>query len=181
MPISSYRSSAAGRGGRAHRHRPSGAGPRAAGSPEARPNADTRELRRRLSAVGLAPTRQRLALARLLYGRGHRHFTPGQLYLEARAARLRVSHATVYNTLHAFVTRGLLREISVEPNKSYFDTNLAHVCHAFFSDTGELRDLQTGRAELKRLAARLGGVDPERMSIVIYVDGKARRRARSGS
>lgn len=157
MPISSYGSKAAGHGRR---------------------RAAARDLRERLSTAGLMPTRQRLAIARLLYGRGHRHLTPGELYQEARKTGLGVSRATVYNTLHAFVTHGLLREIPVEPNKSYFDTNLAHVCHAFFAETGELRDLQPTRAELARVSAKLGGVDFAQMNIVIYIDGRARRRPR---
>lgn len=138
-----------------------------------------RDFRKRLTAAGLIATHQRLALAQLLYGRGHRHVTADELYAEAKTAGLRISRATVYNTLHAFVAHGLLREIPIEPDKAYFDTNVGHVCHLFVAETGELHDLHPGRAALERLSARLGGVDLGRISVVIYVDGKARALRRS--
>src|SRR5271168_1779187 len=69
----------------------------------------------RLRAAGLRPTRQRLALARLLLENGNRHVTAEQLHGEAVGADIRVSLATVYNTLHQFTEAGLLREVVVEP------------------------------------------------------------------
>jgi Fur family iron response transcriptional regulator len=77
----------------------------------------------RLRAAGLRPTRQRLALARLLFETGDRHVTAEQLHGEARDAGIRVSVATVYNTLHQFTEAGLLREVVVDPGRAYFDTN----------------------------------------------------------
>src|SRR5512135_1295815 len=76
-----------------------------------------------LQHAGLRPTRQRLALARLLFDRGDRHLTAEQLHAEAGAERISVSLATVYNTLHQFTRAGLLREVVVEAGRSYFDTN----------------------------------------------------------
>ena len=67
-----------------------------------------RALIERLKAVGLRPTRQRLALARLLHEGGNRHLSAEQLHEEARAAKVRVSLATVYNALHQFTAAGLL-------------------------------------------------------------------------
>src|SRR3974390_447670 len=88
----------------------------------------------RLRSVGLRPTRQRLALARLLLENGNRHITAEQLHGEAVAAEIRVSLATVYNTLHQFTEAGLLREVVVEPGRSYFDPNTTDH-HHFFSNT----------------------------------------------
>src|SRR5262245_10917748 len=88
----------------------------------------------RLRAVGLRPTRQRLALARLLIESGDRHVTAEQLHGEAVEAGIQVSLATVYNTLHQFTEVGLLREVVVEPSRSYFDTNTTEH-HHFFCDT----------------------------------------------
>src|ERR1700730_1704908 len=95
----------------------------------------------RLRAAGLRPTRQRLALARLLFDRGDRHVSAEQLHGEAVAASVPVSLATVYNTLHQFVTGGLLREIVVNPGRSYFGTNLGDQQHFFFYDQGALCDI----------------------------------------
>jgi Fur family iron response transcriptional regulator len=94
-----------------------------------------------LRAVGLRPTRQRLALARLLLENGDRHITAEQLHGEALGADIRVSLATVYNTLHQFTDAGLLREVVVEPGRSYFDTNTADHHHFFCEATGRLQDI----------------------------------------
>jgi Fur family transcriptional regulator, iron response regulator len=76
----------------------------------------------KLKAVGLRPTRQRLALAKLLLEKAHRHITAEELFHEARRADIFVSLATVYNTLHQFTGVGLLREVVVDMGQSYFDT-----------------------------------------------------------
>ena len=95
----------------------------------------------RLRAVGLRPTRQRLALARLLFDNEDRHITAEQLHGEALGADIRVSLATVYNTLHQFTEAGLLREVVVEPGRSYFDTNTTDHHHFFCEATSKLQDI----------------------------------------
>jgi len=95
----------------------------------------------RLRAVNLRPTRQRLALARLLLENGERHVTAEQLHGEAVAAGIPVSLATIYNTLHQFTDSGLLHEVVVEPGRSYFDTNAADHHHFFCEATGRLQDI----------------------------------------
>ena len=95
----------------------------------------------RLRSVGLRPTRQRLALARLLLENGDRHITAEQLHGEAVDADIRVSLATVYNTLHQFTEAGLLREVVVEPGRSYFDTNTTDHHHFFCDADGRLQDI----------------------------------------
>src|SRR5919204_76918 len=95
----------------------------------------------RLRRVGLRPTRQRVALARLLFGGADRHVTAEQLHGEALAAAIRVSLATVYNTLHQFTDAGLLREVVVEPGRSYFDTNTDDHHHFFSESRGTLQDI----------------------------------------
>jgi Fur family transcriptional regulator, iron response regulator len=95
----------------------------------------------RLRAVGLRPTRQRLALVRLLLENGDRHITAEQLHGEAAAADIQVSLATVYNTLHQFTEAGLLREVVVEPGRSYFDTNTTDHHHFFCEATSKLQDI----------------------------------------
>ena len=89
----------------------------------------------RLRAAGLRPTRQRVALARLLFEGEHRHVTAEGLHAEVRGTRLPVSLATVYNALNQFRDAGLLREVVVAPGRSYFDTNTGHH-HHFFVETG---------------------------------------------
>jgi Fur family transcriptional regulator, iron response regulator len=95
----------------------------------------------RLRAVGLRVTRPRLALAQLLFDGDDRHITAEQLFGEAYAASIPVSLATVYNVLHQFTTSGLLREVVVEPGRSYFDTNIDHHHHFFCEASGALQDI----------------------------------------
>ena len=95
----------------------------------------------RLRAAGLRPTRQRLALADLLIESGDRHITAEQLHGEAMGAGIQVSLATVYNTLHQFTEVGLLREVVVEPGRSYFDTNTTEHHHFFCEMDGRLQDI----------------------------------------
>ena len=95
----------------------------------------------RLRSVGLRPTRQRLALGRLLLENGDRHITAEQLHGEAVGANIQVSLATVYNTLHQFTEAGLLREVVVEPGRSYFDTNTTDHHHFFCDADGRLQDI----------------------------------------
>ena len=72
----------------------------------------------RLRGAGLRPTRQRLALAEILFGSGDRHITAEQLHAEAVAARVPVSLATVYTTLNQFTGAGLLREVAIEGDRT---------------------------------------------------------------
>src|SRR5215467_5094220 len=95
----------------------------------------------RVRAAGLRITRPRLALARLLFDSGNRHITAEQLFGEASAASIPVSLATVYNVLHQFTAAGLLREVVVEPGRSYFDTNTDDHHHFFCESTGHLQDI----------------------------------------
>ncbi len=121
----------------------------------------------RLRRVGLRPTRQRLALARLLFESGNRHVTAEQLHGEALAATVPVSLATVYNTLHQFTAAGLLIEVVVEPGRSYFDTNVEDHHHFFFEETGQLLDIPGHCVGVKDLPAAPAGTEIRRVEVII--------------
>jgi Fur family iron response transcriptional regulator len=125
----------------------------------------------RLRAVGLRPTRQRLALARLLFDGDNRHLSAEQLHDEALAAAVRVSLATVYNTLHQFTAAGLLREVVVDPERSYFDTNVEDHHHFYFEDSGRLEDIPSDQVGLRKLPTPPEGTRLSRVDIVIRVAG----------
>ncbi len=120
-----------------------------------------------LKAHGLRPTRQRTALAELLFVGGNRHVTAEQLHREAREAGARVSLATVYNALNQFAAAGLLREVVVESNRSYFDTNTADHHHMYFEDTGRLEDVALADVAVAALPAPPAGTRIDRVDIVI--------------
>jgi Fur family iron response transcriptional regulator len=137
-----------------------------------RPFANALEL---LRAAKLRPTRQRLALARLLFEKGDRHVTAEQLHGEAEAASVRVSLATVYNTLHQFIAAGLLREVVVDPGRSYFDTNVGNHHHFYFEDTGRLLDIPGERVGVAELPAPPPGTEIRRVDVIIRVGAERPR------
>ena len=121
----------------------------------------------RLKGVGLRPTRQRLALLRLLQGGGDRHLTAEDLHEEARAAGIKVSLATVYNTLHQFTEAGLLREVVVEAGRSYFDTNTSAHHHFLHEDTGALIDIAPDLVRVGELPPAPEGTAIARVDVIV--------------
>lgn len=122
-----------------------------------------------LRESGLRPTRQRLALAKLLLDGGDKHVTAEQLYTLARSADAKVSLATVYNTLHQFKDAGLLREVVVEPGRSFFDTNVDDHHHFFDADTGELIDIPVSHVSVSNLPAPPQGKSVQRVDVVVRI------------
>ena len=123
----------------------------------------------RLRAAGLRPTSQRLYLARLLFEQGDRHVTAEQLHSEAQAARVPVSLATVYNTLHQFTAAGLLRELVIESGRSYFDTNISDHHHFFFEENGALVDIPGDHVALANVPLPPEGARVSRIDVVVRV------------
>jgi len=121
----------------------------------------------RLTSSGLRPTRQRLALAKLLFADADRHVTAEALHAQAMDAKIGVSLATVYNTLHQFTRAGLLREVVVEAGRSYFDTNISDHHHFFVSDLGQLIDIDGASVAVTGLPGAPGGMAVERVDVVI--------------
>ena len=121
-----------------------------------------------LMAAGLRPTRQRIALAALLVGDGqHRHFTAETLYGWAQERGEKVSLATVYNTVKAFCEAGLVQEITVDGNKSYFDTNTRDHPHFYWEDDGRLTDAPAEELEIVRLPQPPEGAETAKVDVVI--------------
>jgi Fur family iron response transcriptional regulator len=117
----------------------------------------------------LRPTRQRLALAKLLFEKGDRHITAEGLHEEALQANVSVSLATIYNTLHQFTAAGLLREIMVDGTRSYFDTNTEDHHHFFFEGSGRLQDIPADRVVVSELPPPPDGTAVCRVDVIIRV------------
>jgi Fur family iron response transcriptional regulator len=126
----------------------------------------------RLRAAELRPTRQRLALAKLLFEQGDRHITAERLHEEALAAGVSVSLATVYNTLHQFTAAGLLREIVVDATCSYFDTNVSEHHHLFFEESGRLEDIAGQDLVVSGLPAAPEGTEISRVDVIVRLKGE---------
>lgn len=123
----------------------------------------------RLRTAGLRPTRQRLALAKLLFDNGHRHVTAEKLHAEVLGANVRVSLATVYNTLHQFTSCGLLREIVVDASRSYFDTNTGEHHHYFVENSGELMDIPPEEIAVTKLPQAPAGMKVKDVQVIVRI------------
>src|SRR4029450_249534 len=123
----------------------------------------------RPAAARLRPTSQPLYLARLLFEQGDRHVTAEQLHSEAQAARIAVSLATVYNTLHQFTAAGLLRELVIESGRSYFDTNVTNHHHFFFEENGALVNIPGENVSLASVPTPPDGARISRVDVVVRV------------
>ena len=121
----------------------------------------------KLRRAKLRPTRQRLALARLLFDGGDRHVTAESLHTEALARNVRVSLATVYNTLHQFTRSGLLRQVMVDSARAYFDTNTTHHHHFFCEESQVLIDIPCADLSLKYLPTPPKGMEINQVDVVI--------------
>jgi Fur family iron response transcriptional regulator len=121
----------------------------------------------KLKDAGLRPTRQRLSLAKLLFEGGDRHVSAEDLHAEAVANRISVSLATIYNTLHQFTTAGLLREVVVEPGRSYFDNNITPHHHFFVEGAGKLIDIPASEVALSQLPAAPAGMKVSRVDVIV--------------
>ena len=122
----------------------------------------------RLRAAGLRPTRQRVELAGLLFADCDRHVTAESLHDQVTGAGVKVSLATVYNTLHQFTQAGLLRQVIVDAARSYFDTNTGDHQHFFLEDEGMLIDIAEHIA-VSGVPAPPAGMAVDRVDVVVRV------------
>lgn len=125
-----------------------------------------------LARAGLRPTRQRRALADLLLAGGNRHLTAETLHGEAAQADAGVSLATVYNTLKAFTSVGLLREIVIEPGRVYYDTRSDDHPHFYYEDDGTIADAPAGSVDIAALPDAPEGTEIASVDIVLRLRRK---------
>lgn len=121
----------------------------------------------RLRDAGLRPTKQRAALADLLFAEGDRHVTAEALYDEAVCASVPVSLATIYNTLNQFTEAGLLREVAVQGAKTYFDTNVSDHHHFYLEEENKLMDMEDGKLSVTGLPEVPEGKKISRIDVIV--------------
>jgi Fe2+/Zn2+ uptake regulation proteins len=126
----------------------------------------------RLRDCGLRPTRQRIALADILFAKGDRHLTVEELHEEALAAGVPVSLATVYNTLHQFTEAGMIRVLAVEGARTYFDTNVSDHHHFFVEGRNEVLDIPISNIEIGNLPEAPEGMEISHVDVVIRLREK---------
>ncbi len=132
-------------------------------------------IEERVRAAGLRPTRQRVALAELLFAQGDRHLSAEDLHEEAVASGVAVSLATVYNALHQFTGAGLLRILALEGNRTYFDTNTSDHHHFFVEGENRVMDIEGGPVSVANLPAPPEGMEIANVDVVVRLRPKRLR------
>lgn len=125
-----------------------------------------------LQDVGLRPTRQRLALAKLLFDGADRHVTAEFLHNEVNGTGAKVSLATIYNTLHQFTEAGLLKEVIVDNSRAYFDTNTTDHHHIYMSEDEQLMDLSDGELVISTLPEAPAGKKISAVNVVVHMENE---------
>ena len=129
------------------------------------------EFTDKLRSSGLRPTRQRLKICEALFNRDDTfHFTINDLAKSiSNELNEKISLATVYNTIHAFKNKGYLKEISINSDKSYFDTNITNHHHFFDEDTNELIDCDERIVETPKIKKNISGKKINSVEVLIKV------------
>lgn len=130
------------------------------------------DIRQLLQGAGLRPTRQRVALAGMLFLEEDRHIAAEDLHRQAVENGVPVSLATVYNTLHQFTEAGLLRILAVEGQRTYFDTNTSDHHHYYMEESNTVMDVPTGSVTVENLPAPPEGMEIANVDIVIRLRKK---------
>ena len=125
----------------------------------------------KLRTSGLRPTKQRLKICEVLFNRDNTfHFTINDLAKNiSEELKEKISLATVYNTVHAFKNKGYLREISINSDKSYFDTNITNHHHFFDEDTNELIDCSDEIIETPKIKKNVSGKKINSVEVLVRV------------
>lgn len=123
-----------------------------------------------LAGRGVLPTAQRVELALLLLARPQ-HLSAEQILTAIRASGLRISKATVYNTLSLFCERGLLRTVDVDPTRQFFDSSTGPHHHFYNVDTGELTDIPPEAVALDVATTLPPGTEQAGVDVVVRVRG----------
>jgi Fur family iron response transcriptional regulator len=130
------------------------------------------QIEQRVRHAGLRPTRQRIALAELLFAQGDRHISAEQLHEEAPGAGVAVSLATVYNALHQFTDAGLLRIVAVEGVRTYFDTNTSDHHHFYIEEENRVVDISGGPVSVMNLPEPPEGMEIANVDIIVRLRRK---------
>tara|TARA_B100001063_G_scaffold98509_1_gene92014 strand:- start:184 stop:597 length:414 start_codon:yes stop_codon:yes gene_type:complete len=128
----------------------------------------------KLRETGLRPTKQRVKICEVLYKREKTfHFTINELVKKiSEENNEKISLATIYNTVHAFKKKGYLKEITLNNDSTYFDTNTSHHHHFYDNSTKELIDLNDEDVEKIQINKTLPGKKISSVEILVKVDNE---------
>jgi len=125
----------------------------------------------RLRSSGLRPTKQRLTICKVLFDRKETfHFTIDKLKKKIeKNTKNKISLATLYNTVHAFKNNGYLKEISLQGNKTFFDTNSTNHHHFYDQDTGDLMDIKNEDIFFNKLPTAPKGKKIKQIEVTVKI------------
>ena len=128
----------------------------------------------KLRNSGLRPTKQRIKICEVLFNTDKTfHFTINELSkIVGQKLEEKISLATIYNTVHAFRRKGYLKEISINSDKTYFDTNISHHHHFFDNSTKELTDLSSEDVEKIQINKSLPGKKISSVELLVKVENE---------
>jgi len=128
----------------------------------------------RLQSAGLRATPKRIAIGGLLFDGQDRHVTADDVAVLARKSGVRVSLATVYNTLNQFVAAGLMKRITLDTDRTYFDTNVSQHHHLFFEENGVLHDIPGDSIRVEGLPEIPSGAKVRAIEVIVRMSGDKR-------
>lgn len=129
------------------------------------------KLETRLQSAGLRATPKRVAIGALLFDGCDRHVTADDVAVMARKNGVRVSLATVYNTLNQFVSAGLMKRITLDTDRTYFDTNVSDHHHLFFEQNGVLHDIPGDSIRVEGLPEMPVGSKISSVEVIVRMTG----------
>ena len=129
------------------------------------------EFVKKLRSVGLRPTKQRLKICKILFDRKNTfHFTISDLQKIIKSKiEEKVSLATIYNTVHSFKKKGYLKEISINSDKSYYDTNITNHHHFLDEETNELLDLDDNDISNLKIKKTIPGKKIKSIEVLVKI------------
>ena len=132
---------------------------------------DNTEFVKKLRSVGLRPTKQRLKICKILFDRKNTfHFTISDLQKIIKTKiEEKVSLATIYNTVHSFKKKGYLKEISINSDKSYYDTNITNHHHFLDEETNELLDLDDNDISNLKIKKTIPGKKIKSIEVLVKI------------
>jgi len=134
-------------------------------------NMNNDALSKLLLERGITPTQQRLEIASFLFKK-QQYVSADQILTSIKQGQNPVSKATVYNTLGLFANKGLLREVIIDPNKVFYDTNTQHHHHFYNTNTCDLTDIDHNEININKLPQLPEGTDIQSVDVIIKVSNQ---------
>lgn len=122
---------------------------------------------KRLVMSPLKITKQRKDLINILFKNGNAHYTAEDVHTKVIERGFNISLATVYNSLNQFIKHGILKEIKVNSNKMYFDTNLKNHHHFYYKDIDKLVDIDKEKIRIEKLPPLPKGTELESVEVLV--------------